>query len=136
MAVTTISARDWKIYCGSIEILGLKTLSFSEESKEEECTTFSSQGNLEHKIMDRGLTIKVEGLYLEDPNGGSRDPGQLAVEVLAGKVGEDSRGTFKLVSPGGDERNFKATAKMSDCGGGESELTKWGAEIKKSGAYL
>lgn len=141
MAVTKVLARDWvaSINTGTYvspvwtEIKGLNTLTFSNGKNDAETTDFNSEGFEEHIVASRNAELGIEGLFLEDPSDGSRDPGQEAVEALAELMGNDSLGDFKLVSPGGTGKRFYASAQIGDVGGGNDDATSWSATLTRSG---
>jgi hypothetical protein len=126
-------ALGWVFQIGSVQVHGLDTITLSSEDKEADSTTNDSQGFMTHQVALRGYTVKLDGLYLEDGTG-AQDPGQLAVENLGAQVGTASLGAFTLTSPGGKTRTFSGSVKMGDRGGKGSEMSKWAAEIKVSGA--
>ncbi|SET94683.1 hypothetical protein SAMN05421676_1129 [Salinibacillus kushneri] len=140
-----VLARDWTLEVQTetdetsgeaiyVPILGLNTLTFSSEKEDADTTSFDSNGHNEHLPASRGNSLTAEGLYLVDPETGERDPGQEAVEDLADQVGPDGLGNFKLTDPGGNVREFSASANLSDQGGGNTDPTSWGAELTVSGA--
>lgn len=140
-----VLARDWKVEIKTGEdetsgdaiytqITGLNTLTFGSDKEDADTTSFDSEGHNEHLPASRGNTLSMEGFYKVDPNDGSRDEGQEAVEELADKVGPDGLGQFRLTDPGGNAREFSASAVLSDIGGGNNDATSWGAELTVSGA--
>lgn len=142
MAVTKVLARDWDFYIntGTFAIptwlntnCGLNTFTFSNSKEDAETTDFCSDGYAEHMVASRGLEITAEGFYLEDPTTGDRSAGQLAIEELAEKVGNDSLGDFKLVSPAGSGRRFYSSVMVGDVGGGNDDPTTWGFTLTVSG---
>lgn len=141
MAVKKVLARDWvaSINTGTyvspvwVEIKGLSTLTFSNGKNDADTTDFNSDGWEEHIVASRNAELAIEGMYLEDPSDGSRDPGQEAVETLSETMGNDSLGDFKLVSPGGTGKRFYASAQIGDVGGGNDDPTSWGATLTRSG---
>ena len=134
MASTAVLASGWKVEIGTTEIKGLETITFSSDAKEATWLVKESNGREEHQIASRGNSVKIDGFYIEDATTGTQDAGQVAVETLANEIGVDSLDTFKVTSPDGKVRTFQGSVKMSDLGGKISEMSKWGAEIKVSGA--
>jgi hypothetical protein len=128
-----ILARGWTFTCEGSPIGGINKFSWDPgEAKEADTTDFDSLGNQEHFIASRGSTLKLDGGYLENESGG-RDTGQAAVETLAAAIGADSLGTIVVTSPGGKTKTFEATAKLTAVGGGNDDVTTWGAELHVSG---
>lgn len=115
-------------------IKGLKSFKFGGKKKDADTTDFDSAGNEEHQVASRAKTLTVEAHHLEDPDDGSRDPGQAAIEDLAGQTGADSLGSFRLTSPGGVVRTFDASAEVSDQGGKLDDPTAFNFELTVSGA--
>ena len=134
MPTVAVLASGWIIRIGSTEINGIEEFGFDQEVKEADKTTFSSGGNEEHYVALRGRTLKMSGYKYEDPADGTEDLGQAAVEALASAVGISSLAAFSLTSPGGNIRNFYASAKLDTIGGGKADNTKWGCTLKISGA--
>lgn len=141
MGKVKVLARYWDLMINTgttdlptwTKIKGLNTMTFGNGKNDAETTTFESDGDEEHVVASRNKSLSIEGYHLEDVETGDRDEGQLAIETLAEKVGQESLGDFKRVSPGGNEKYFKASANLSDVGGGNDDPTSWGAEITVSG---
>lgn len=142
MAITKVLARHWKIEIDVgtaqgpawVEIKGLSSFSWSAEKASADTTSFDEGGVRSHLPASRGMTLSLEGYYLEDPQTGERDPGQEAVEELARKVGPEGIGTFRITSPGGTVREFDASANVAGTGGGTDDPTSWSVELEISGA--
>ena len=135
MAVKTVLAKDVKIEIGNVEIKGLNTISFSDESTEADLTVKEDAGSYNHEISQRARSITLEGKYLVDITSKARDPGQLAVDELALGIGANSIGTFTITDPGGNKITFKASATSSNFGGDNTEGTAWSATLKVAGAF-
>lgn len=141
MPIVKVLARDWvaEINTGTeaspvwTKINGIDTLTFGGDKEDADDTDFNSQGWNEHMVVERSKSLTLEGKYLEDPDTGDRDPGQEAVEDLGEKIGYDSLGQFRLTSPGGKIRIFKASVNIGDIGGGHNDKTSWSAELTISG---
>jgi hypothetical protein len=139
MGITKVLAREWVVsintgtYVAPVwkEIKGLNTLTFSSGKNDADTTDFNSEGYEEHIVASRNAELSIEGLYMEDPSDGTRDPGQEAVEALAELMGNDSLGDFKLISPGGAGKRFYASAEIGDVGGGNDDATSWSATNKE-----
>lgn len=142
MPITKVPARDWTVEIETgptpdfTEVGGLTTLTFGQESEDTDTTDFDSNGEAEHRVMQRGRTLGLEGFYLEDKDSGDRDPGQAAIEALGEKVGEDSISMFRLTSPGGTEKKFRGSVELGDVGGGNNDMTSFAATITRSGGYV
>jgi hypothetical protein len=138
MAIQKVLARGWKFEVESttpgtyLEVKGLQQIEFSGDDSLSDTTDFNSNGWAEHMVAERKSSVSVEALYLEDPSTGSRDPGQARVEVIAGLIGNNSLGKFRLTSPGGTIKNFSASAKLST-GGSRNDPTNWKASFEVSG---
>lgn len=153
MSVTKVLARDWKaeiLTKGTINTLtatdyeassdaewtaigGLTSLSFGSDSTEADTTSFDEAGRESYLVVKRGNTLTLEGKYLEDEETGARDAGQQAVEASADQIGPSAMRYYRVTSPGGTERVFMSSAKLSELGGGTDDPTSWGAECKCSG---
>lgn len=140
MAVTKVLARGWTFEIQTDEatptyvpIGGINNFSVSPTKNDADVTDFDSEGREEHLPASRGLSITVEGFYLEDPDTGERDPGQQAVEELADKIGVQGIAGFRMTSPGGNTKEFKASANVTSPGGGNNDPASWSAELTVSG---
>ncbi len=144
MAVQKVLARDWgkEINTGTLAVPiwtpigGLKSLGFDHSDAKTDLTDHDSAGMDEHLVAGRGATVSLEGFFLEDPDTGTRDTGQAAVEALAAAVGQDSLGQFRLTTPGGTTRIFMASATLGGQGGGNNDATSWSATLTRSGAFM
>jgi hypothetical protein len=138
MSAKAIAAAGFDIYIKSTGaytlIGGITQFTPSFETQEDDTTAFESGGNDEHIVTGRGKSWKFEGNHKEDPATGTRDAGQVIVEALADEVGEDAYGQLKIVSPGGNVKEYLGTVRMDTGGGGTTTKTNWGFEFKRSGA--
>ncbi len=134
-----VLARGWiaEIYSGAVyvPINGLTEISFSPGVREADITTKDSGDYDEHLIARRTMEVTLKGFRLES-SVGDVDPGQAAVEALAEEVDTASIGQFKLTSPGGTEREFYASARMTALGGPIDEGQIWECTLKQSGDLI
>ncbi|MCK9570377.1 hypothetical protein M0R72_15630 [Candidatus Pacearchaeota archaeon] len=131
-----VLAKGWLLKIGGVSVGGIDTLTFSESSKQADATTRESLGMEEHLVATRGASISVKGKWLEDPDDGTRDAGQEAVELLATKIDRNSLAEFTLTSPGGAIGTFDASAEMGDRGGSNDEASQWNVKLTRSGAIV
>lgn len=126
MAAKAILARGWTFKIGAQAIGGILQFTPAAQGKKTITTIFANQGQESHVVASRTKSIKLSGLYFEDPSTGVRDAGQAAVEALAEQMGDASVGSFTITSPGGHIGTFTATAIMdAPGGGGNDDETKW-----------
>lgn len=143
MTVTKILARDhgknWEINTGTTsvpvwtKIKGINSWSPSPSKNDADTTDFDDDGRTAHMVASRGDEFTITGFYLEDPNDGTRDPGQSAVETLAAAVGYDSLKPVRFTSPGGNRLEFVASANVTIGGGGNDDPSAWEATLTVSG---
>lgn len=141
MAEEKILARDWtiEVYDGTSyqSIGGINTFTLSSGKESATTTDFDSSGNAEHIPAERTKTVTMEGFYVEDPDTGTRDPGQQAIEDLAELTGTDGIETLHIKSPGGGyEVWLDASYNLSDFGGGNNDPASWGFEAERTGASM
>ena len=118
-----------------VAIGGLNTFTKSRNSANVDTTTYASDGDYEQQIMQRGLTLKVAGFRLMDPDTGALDPGQALVEAWADGKSDDSLRSFRFAAPGDVTWEvWTATAELDDEGGGNNDKVSWGATFTRSGA--
>lgn len=139
MPPVKVLAKDWKLEISDMgatpaftTVKGLDTFTFSGGKTDADTTTFDSEGWEEHLVAGRSRTLTGAGKYLEDDSG-DQDPGQEMIEQAAEQIGEDSLVDFKLTSPSGKVRSFKASVDLGDIGGGNNDPTSFGFELKVSG---
>lgn len=143
MTATKYNARDidFQISDGDpdsptwTDINGMNTFTKSEDGKDTDTTTFSSEGEAESEIMERSKSMKWEGFRLLDASTGATDPGQALVETLAQQVGTASLGQVRWASPGDTTWEvWTCNATMGDVGGGNNDKTSWSVTVTRSGA--
>lgn len=141
MAVAKVLGRDFSLYINTgtdvapvwTKISGIETLTFSSSKNDVDITDFDSAGWKEHMVVSRSRNLSVEGFYLVDPDTGTRDVGQEAVEAAAVLMGADSLSQYKLVYPSGSAKTFHASANMKDVGGSKDDTASWGVDLTVSG---
>lgn len=124
---------------GYVEVKGLESMSLERSSKAAEWTLKEDLGQENGIIATRGKSIKCKGKYLVDPSSGARDPGQAAVETVAGLIDWASRVPTRLTLPpedGGEEVEFLATYVMDEVGGDFNEAADWGFTATRRGADI
>lgn len=142
MSITKFLARDLTITINTGTLVspiwtpigGLNSLTHAASSTDAETTDFASRGRAEHIKAERSDTWTLAGFTLENVATGARDPGQLAVELLARTVGLASLGQFRIVSPGGTATRFMASAEVTLAGGANNDPASWQAVLSISGA--
>lgn len=144
MAVTEVLARGFtfELNTGSeavpnwVAVGGINTWSHSPQSNDANTTTFDDDGRMSHMKASRGDQFTLNGLYQEDPDDGSRDPGQEACEAWADEIGPASRKQFRITSPstGGAVKTFTATATVTSGGGGNDDPAAWSCAMTVDGA--
>jgi hypothetical protein len=114
---------------------GINTHTIGRNSKNFDTTTYGSDGDAEQQIMERGLTLKLEGFRLVDPDTGALDPGQALVETLADQKSDASLGSIRFAGPGAVNWTvWTATAELGDEGGGNNDKESWSCTFTRSGA--
>lgn len=124
---------------GYVEVKGLETLSFGSDSDEAAWTLKEDNGNKNGIIANRGKTITASGKYLIDPDDGTRDPGQAAVETAAGYIDYQSQVKTRLTLPPeaeGEVIEMLCTYELSDIGGDYNDAAAWGFTATRRGANL
>lgn len=136
MAKVVVPAVGWEIKVGSgvdaKSVKGLNNLGFSSSDTKSDTTVaedLRADGHERHLVMKRSKTITLAGKYLVDPDDGTRDEGQAAVEALGEEIGLDSIGDFEITNPAGKKATFKASVTMGDGGGAIDETSDWNAEL-------
>ena len=141
MAAVEVLARNWDLEVVDpdeteetfVEVGGLDTFTFSGDVNNADTTTFEDGGWETHMAASRSRGLSMDGKYQVDPETGERNRGQEIIEELATKMGQESLGSFRLTDPGGNSKEFDATANIGDQGGGNDDPTSWGAELDVSG---
>lgn len=146
MAKTKILARNWTLEVDKdpiqavptgtpvwVAIGGINTFSTSNDKEDTDTTDFDDAGYASHIVASRSNEITLEGFYIEDSADGTRDEGQQVIEDYAELIGPSAIGGFRLTSPGGKVRQFRASFGIGDVGGGVNDSTSWGATVTPSG---
>ncbi len=142
MAPTEMLARDFVFEFNTgtvgspswVEIGGLNKWAHSPVASDADTTKFSSQGRQEHMKASRGDEFTFSGMAQEDPDDGSRDPGQLAVEASGRLLGPDSIAQYRITSPSAvNTLTFLATVSVTVGGGGNDDVSAWEAAVKVTG---
>jgi hypothetical protein len=118
-------------------VAGLTTLTpnYGDHDAHTESTDFDSQGQYEEVVLQRGGSLKLEGIRRVDPVTGIADPGQAALDALAQGLGDNSLGQIRFRYRTETQwRVWTVTAKSTEFGGGTNDLGKWGVELNRSGA--
>jgi hypothetical protein len=113
----------------------INTFTKGHTSANTDTTTYGSGGDAEQQIMQRGLTLKLQGFRLKDPDTGALDAGQALVETLAAQKSDDSLGGVRFAHNA--DTNWEvwtATAELDDSGGGNNDKVSWGVSFVRSGA--
>jgi hypothetical protein len=138
MSAKAIAAAGFDFYikgAGAYTLIqGITQFTPGWETQEDDTSDFDGGGNDAHLVTGRGKSWKIEGNHKEDPATGTRDVGQALVEQLADEVGEDAYCQLKIISPGGNTKEYYGTVRMDTGGGGTTTKTNWGFEFKRSGA--
>lgn len=140
MATTKVLARNWQIEVEDdsdtdtfLEVGGITSIGFSQDTTNADATTYDSEGDEEHIPASKSREISLEGKYLEDKSTGDRDEGQERVENIAEKTGPEGQATFKLTSPGGTTKEFEATPTV-ETSGSQGETQNWTVTLNVSGS--
>lgn len=143
MASVKVLARDWTIEVSPTvtaptftRVGGVNTFTVSSDKNDTDVTDFDSGGYDEHIVTGRSNEVSFEGFYLEDPDTGTRDPGQAIIDTKTEEIGPDAFGVVRITSPGGKVRQYKASFGVGDIGGGNTDATSWGATATPSGPPL
>ncbi len=124
----TSGSPDW------LEVKGLNTWSRTTTKNDADTTTFDEDGRMSHLPASRGDGFGLQGLALEDPDTGAKDPGQEACEAWAKKIGTDGIQQFRVTTPGGFVMTFDASADVKVTGGGKDDPTGWTCDMVVTGA--
>lgn len=111
------------------------TINKSENEEAADTTTYGSEGEYEQEIMQRGATMEVAALMLQDDVTGDLDEGQARVEVLGTLKGVESLGRIRFRHPVSTEWTiWTCTVSVGEQGGETNAKTTWNATFTKSGA--
>lgn len=108
-------------------------LEWSDSPTKADTTDQDANGVKTHVVASHDYSASVKGKRLEDPNDGSRDVGQEAVETVANVIGSASVVGFKIATPGAATIVFKASAAVKPFGGGMDDACTWEAQLSVSG---
>lgn len=144
MAATEVLARGFvfELNTGTVAVPvwtavgGINSWSHSPVANDADTTTFDDDGRMSHMKASRGDSFTLNGLYQEDPDDGTRDAGQEAVEAWADEIGPASRKQFRISSPSTvpTVKTFMATATVTAGGGGNDDPTTWSVVVTVDGA--
>lgn len=90
--------------------------------------TYPSGSNGSGVVTAMAITNLAGG----DTDGG-RDPGQARCEVLAGGVGPDYIGYFRMYTPGGTRWDYAGTVQVDGPGGSTNDAASWKATVVVTG---
>ena len=119
-----------------LKVAGLTSVTINPGENEEtaETTDFDSLGTYEQLVMQRGATIELEGQLVKDDVTGAQDEGQARIEALGNAVGYDSLGRVRFRHPMDTTwKVWQCTVTLAEQGGGNNDMTSWGATITRSG---
>lgn len=143
MAEEKVLVRDFYLYVNTgvsdltptwTQIHGLHPeLEWSDSPTRADTTDQDDGGVQSHLVVSHEYKASVKGKRLEDPDDGSRDPGQAKAEEIANAIGSDSIGYFKIATPGGNAIDFHASATVKPFGGGMNDAATWECELAVSG---
>lgn len=118
-----------------VEVDGLNSITINQSENEEvaETTTFSSQGQYEQEIMQRGATLELAG-FIYKKSDGTRDPGQARLEEVGLLVAEESVTPVRFRYPVDTEWTiWDATVTIGEKGGGNNNKSAWACTLTRSG---
>jgi len=95
-----------------------------------------SGGWADERIVGHSGSFTVTANRLEDPDDGSRDPGQAAVEAVMFETGTAAILGFQIITPGGEEWTFKASVECQPFGGGSADGAGWSATLSLTEAPI
>lgn len=122
------TADDWT----QVDGINSATVNKAENEEITDTTTFESDGDYEHEIMQRGRSLALVGFYYDDA--GERDPGQLLVETMADRKASESLGRVRMRYPSWEDWViWTATFSEGEQGGGNNDKTSFNATIRRSG---
>lgn len=136
-----VLARGWVFEVESatpdtwIQIGGINNFTPDRAKDDADTSDFDSGGWAEHLPASRGLSISLDGFYLEDA-AGARDLGQARVEALAQLVDNAGLGRFRMTSPatGGNRRvTGDVSFNYGGPGGGNNDGSAWSMVATFSG---
>lgn len=146
MAERKIPARDIIVQVQAADnvtwlgIGGLNSVKVNPGAQEKatDTTTYDSAGQYEEVKLQRGASMKLDGLMLKDNLTGVQNAGQLRCEVLGGSaaVGYASLGAVRFRHPADAVWRVwaQATFSLAEQGGGNNDVTTWSVTVMRSGA--
>ena len=108
-------------------------MEWSDSPTRADTTDQDANGVKSHLVVSHEYTASCKGKRLEDPDDGSRDPGQEAAEALARQIGAASLGDWRITTPGAATVRFNASAQVKPFGGGMDDASTWECELAVSG---
>lgn len=118
-----------------VEIGGINSFSPDRSKDDADTTDFNSGGWAQHLPAQRGLSVTLDGFFLED-DAGVRDAGQARVEEVAQIVGHTGLVGFRITSPataGNNQISGEASFNYGGPGGGNNDAASWSAEAVFNG---
>jgi hypothetical protein len=129
-----VCAADGTTWLG-IDGINKGTVNPGSNSANADITTFSSAGQYEQLMMQRGASISLEGFRVTDLTTGVQDAGQARCETLATAVGYASQGKFRFRDPLDTVwKVWTATFEIGEQGGGNNDPKSWKVDVTRSGA--
>lgn len=137
MAIRKFLARDFDFAISEdsgstwLTISGLNTWGLTFDSNNEDTSTIDQGAWGSSMYTQRTGSVTLEGFLLVDAANGQKDPGQLAVEKAATKVGYEAYRTFRIrcvPASGGVQGTpigsliFTGQAALSDMGGSSTDV--------------
>lgn len=141
MPPVKVLAREWTFEVESatpgtwLEIGGINSFTLDRSKDDADTTDFDSNGWAQHLPAQRGLSVSLDGFYLED-TAGARNLGQERVETLSRVVGSAGLANFRMTSPAtaGNRRiSGQASYNYGGPGGGNNDASAWSAQAVFNG---
>lgn len=141
MPPVKVLAREWTFEIESatpgtwLEIGGINSFTPDRSKDDADTTDFDSGGWATHLPAQRGLSVTMDGFYLEDA-AGARNLGQERVEAVSQIVGSTGLVNFRMTSPataGLRRISGPASFNHGGPGGGNNDASSWSAEAVFSG---
>lgn len=145
MTVRKIAARELIVQVSDgagvptwLGIAGLNNHAFNPGENEESTNTtdYTSAGEYEGLIMQRGGSLKLEGFQMRDHLTDALDAGQARCEVLGAAKAYGSLGAIRFRYPASSTWKVwnGATFSLGEQGGGNNDMGSWSVTITRSGA--
>jgi hypothetical protein len=119
-----------------LSIAGINSVTYNpgEDEAETDITSFDSDGQAEHRKMQRGATMAAQGMLVLDSVSGALDPGQARCEALMVLVDEASVGMIRFRHPTQTTwKQWNCTVSPGEQGGGNNDETSMGYTFKRTG---